>query len=320
MKFYLAPMEGITGYVYRNAYEKYFGNIDKYFTPFISTTSGRKFSTKELRDVSPDNNKNLNIIPQILTNHSKAFINTCLKLEQLGYREVNLNLGCPSGTVVSKNKGSGFLAQTQELDQFLYEIFEKNNMKISIKTRIGKDEPEELYKLMEIYNKYPIEELIVHPRTQKDFYKNTPNWDMFKDALSISKNPVGYNGDIYTADDYRKLMEKFPNLDTVMLGRGLIANPGLINLIEDIKPLDKNILKNFHDEILNNYIEVFKEDRNAMFRMKELWWYMIYIFSDNKKYGKKIKKSQSLDDYNEAVNSLFADQEIISGAGLFYEE
>ena len=105
-----------------------------------------------------------------------------------------------------------------------------------------------------------------------------------------------------------------------MLGRGLIANPGLINLIEDNKPLDKNILKSFHDEILNDYIEVFKEDRNAMFRMKELWWYMIYVFSDNKKYGKKIKKAQTLDAYSEAVDSLFEEQEIIGGAGLFYEK
>lgn len=318
MKYYLAPMEGITGHIYRNSHAKYFNNTDKYFTPFIVPTRGN-LSSKELRDILPENNKGLYVVPQILTNDSNGFISTCTKLQQLNYDEVNLNLGCPSGTVVSKDKGSGFLAKTEELDNFLYEIFEKNNIKISVKTRIGKENPEEIYKLMEIYNKYPIEELIVHPRTQKDFYKNKPNWDIFKDVLSLSTNSVGYNGDIYTIDDYSKLMNTFPDLKTVMLGRGVIANPGVINLIKNNIFLDKNILKDFHDEILNNYIEAFNEDRNAMFRMKELWWYMIYIFSDNKKYAKKIKKSQNLRDYNDAVSNLFAERDIIDGAGLFYE-
>lgn len=319
MKYYLAPLEGITGYVYRNSYAKYFNNIDKYFTPFIVPTSGKNLSNKDLRDVLPQNNKGLNIVPQILTNDSNGFISTCTKLQQLDYIEVNLNLGCPSGTVVSKNKGSGFLAKTEELDQFLYEIFEKNIMKISVKTRIGKDNPEEIYRLMEIYNKYPIDELIVHPRTQKDFYKNKPNWDIFENVLSLSTNPVGYNGDIFTVDDYNKLMEKFSDLKTVMLGRGIVANPGLMNLIKNNSYLDKSVLKDFHDEILNKYIGLFNEDRNAMFRMKELWWYMIYIFSDNKKYAKRIKKSQNLRDYSDAVSSLFVEQEIIDGAGLFHE-
>lgn len=320
MKYYLAPMQGITGYIYRNSYNKFFNDIDKYFTPFITPTSSERVNRKELKEILPENNEGLNIIPQILTNDSKGFINTCAKLKQLNYIQVNLNLGCPSGTVVSKNKGSGFLAKTEELERFLDEIFQSNTMKISIKTRIGKDDPKEAYKLIDIYNKYPIEELIVHPRTQKDFYKNTPNLDVFNDILSQSKNKVCYNGDIFTDHDYNELIKSFPKLDSVMLGRGIVANPGLVNLIKSDISLDKKILKEFHDEILNNYIEEFKEDKNAMFRMKELWWYMIYIFSDNKKYSKKIKKSQNLNDYNRAVSSLFAEQEIIKGAGLFCNE
>jgi len=190
-------------------------------------------------------------------------------------------------------------------------------MKISIKTRIGKDSPEEFYELIKIYNKYPIEELIIHPRTRQDFYGNKPNLEVFKDALSLSKNPVCYNGDIFTVDDNNKLIKTFPEVNTIMIGRGIIANPGLMNEIKNNNIIDKEVLKNFHDEILNKYIEVFNEEKNAIFRMKELWGYMIYIFSDNKKYAKKIKKSQRLSDYNEAVLSLFNDQEIIEGAGLF---
>ncbi|MBM7834760.1 tRNA dihydrouridine synthase [Clostridium sardiniense] len=317
MKYYLAPMEGITGYIYRNTYEKFFHNIDKYFTPFIVPNNSRSLKTKELRDILPENNEGMNIVPQILTNDSEGFIFTSRKLQQLGYNEINLNLGCPAGTVVSKGRGSGFLAKREELDKFLDEIYKIDDMKISIKTRIGKENPEEFYELIKIYNKYPLEELIIHPRTQKDFYGNKPNLDVFKDALSLSNSPVCYNGDIFTKSDYNKLIKAFPEVDTVMIGRGLLSNPGLMNEIKDNTFIDKKILKDFHDEIFNTYREVFNEDRNAILRMKELWGYMIYIFSDNKKYAKKIKKSQKISDYNEAVSSLFNDQDIIEGAGLF---
>lgn len=317
MKYYLAPLEGITGYIYRNTYEKYFHNIDKYFTPFIVPNKSRSFNTKELKDTLPENNKGINIVPQILTNNSEGFITLSGKLQQLGYKEVNLNLGCPAGTVVSKNRGSGFLAKREDLDMFLDEIFKMDHMKISIKTRIGKDDSEEFYELIKIYNKYPIEELIIHPRTQKDFYGNKPNLEVFKDALALSTNPICYNGDIFTANDNNKLIKSFPEVKTIMLGRGIIANPGLMNEIKSNTNIDKKILKDFHDELLNEYVELFKEDRNTLFKMKELWGYMIYIFSDNKKYSKKIKKSQKLSDYNEAVSNLFMEQEIIKGAGLF---
>ncbi|MBY0756835.1 tRNA-dihydrouridine synthase family protein [Clostridium sardiniense] len=317
MKYYLAPMEGITGYIYRNTYEKFFHNIDKYFTPFIVPNNSRSLKTKELRDILPENNEGMNIVPQILTNDSEGFIFTSRKLQQLGYNEINLNLGCPAGTVVSKGRGSGFLAKREELDKFLDEIYKIDDMKISIKTRIGKESPEEFYELIKIYNKYPLEELIIHPRTQKDFYGNKPNLEVFKDALSLSNSPVCYNGDIFTKSDYNKLIKAFPEVDTVMLGRGLLANPGLMNEIKENTFIDKKVLKDFHDEIFNTYREVFNEDRNAILRMKELWGYMIYIFSDNKKYAKRIKKSQKISDYNEAVTSLFNDQDIIEGAGLF---
>lgn len=320
MKYYLAPMEGITGYIYRNAYEKFFNNIDKYFTPFIVPNSSKSLKTKELRDILPENNEGLNIVPQILTNDSEGFITLTKKLQQLGYNEVNLNLGCPAGTVVSKFKGSGFLAKREELDRFLDEIYKMDDMKISIKTRIGKDSPEEFYELIKIYNKYPLEELIIHPRTRQDFYGGKPNLEVFKDALSLSTNPICYNGDIFTVEDHTKLVETFPEVDKIMIGRGLLANPGLMNKIKNNVSLDKKVLKDFHDEILNNYIEVFNEERNAMFRMKELWGYMIYMFSDNKQYAKKIKKAQKLLDYNEAVSSLFKEQQIIEGAGLFHNK
>lgn len=320
MKYYLAPMEGITGHVYRNAYKKYFDNIDKYFTPFIVPNQSLSLKTKELRDLLPENNLGLNIVPQILTNDAEGFILTANKLKQLGYDEINLNLGCPAGTVVSKKRGSGFLAFKDELDKFLDEIYKACDMKISIKTRLGKDSPEEFYKIIEIYNKYPLEELIIHPRTREDFYGNTPNLKIFEEALTLSKHSICYNGDIFTASNYNDIVDKFKEIDKVMLGRGILANPGLIGEIKENKFLTKETLKDFHDELFENYTILLNEDKNAMYRMKELWGYMSHIFTNNKKYYKKIKKAQKAKDYKEAVARLFEEQEIIKGAGLFTNE
>ena len=320
MKFYLAPMEGITGHIYRNSYEKYFHNIDKYFTPFIVPNQSVSLKTKELKDLLPQNNKGLNIVPQILTNDAEGFILTANKLKQLGYEEINLNLGCPAGTVVSKKRGSGFLAYPEELDKFLDEIYKIDNMKISIKTRLGKERADEFYKLIEIYNKYPLEELIIHPRTREDFYGNTPNLEVFKDALKLSKHSICYNGDIFTLNSYNKIINEFPEVNKVMLGRGILANPGLIGEIKNNEFANKEIIKMFHDGIFEKYTILLNEDKNAMYRMKELWGYMSHIFTNNKKYYKKIKKAQKAIDYKNAVNSLFIEQDIIKGAGLFNNE
>lgn len=320
MKYYLAPMEGITGHVYRNAYKKYFDNIDKYFTPFIVPNQSLSLKTKELRDLLPENNLGLNIVPQILTNDAEGFILTANKLKQLGYDEINLNLGCPAGTVVSKKRGSGFLAFKDELDKFLDEIYKTCDMKVSVKTRLGKDSPEEFYKIIEIYNKYPLEELIIHPRTREDFYGNTPNLKIFEEALTLSKHSICYNGDIFTVSNYNDIADKFKEIDKVMLGRGILANPGLIGEIKGNKFLTKETLKDFHDELFENYTILLNEDKNAMYRMKELWGYMSHIFTNNKKYYKKIKKAQKAKDYKEAVSRLFEEQEIIKGAGLFTNE
>lgn len=315
MKFYFAPMEGVTGYVYRNAHTALFHNVDKYFMPFIAAKQNGGLMTRELHDILPENNQGAIIIPQILTNSATDFIRTANQLKEFGYDEVNLNLGCPSGTVVSKKKGSGFLAHQEELNQFLAEIFREVDMKISIKTRHGRDSHEEFYDLIQLYNQYPMEELIIHPRIQKDMYKNTPNMEVFLDACKVSKNKICYNGDIFTAEDYKRVMEQCESIDRVMLGRGLIANPGLITEIVTGQPVDKAVLKEFHDRVYAQYQVVLSGERNVLFKMKELWFYMIHIFSDYDKYAKKIRKSQRLADYEEAVNSLFREQEIVRGAG-----
>ena len=307
MQFYMAPMEGITGYIYRAAYHKSFGNIDRYFAPFIMS---KKLNQKEIRDILPENNQGMELIPQILANRAEDFLAIAKAIESYGYKKVNLNLGCPSKTVVSKGRGSGFLAEPERLDTFLEEIFEKTPIRISIKTRIGKESPEEFVRLLDIYNQYPIEELIIHPRIQTDFYKNKPNWDMFEYAGTHSRHPLCYNGDICTTEEYERICQRFPGVSVVMIGRGILKNPGLVLAIRQGTQLEKERLRAFHDEIYREYQEVLFGEKTVLFKMKELWFYLASLFTNYEKYAKKIKKAEKLKVYETVVDALFEEQEL----------
>lgn len=305
MKYYLAPMEGLTTYIYRKAYHNHFHPLDKYYTPFIVPHINKDFNSREKNEILAEHNKGMNLIPQILTNNAEDFLRTANALRQFGYEEINLNLGCPSKTVVSKYRGSGFLAKPEELDRFLDTVFSRTDLKISIKTRIGKDSPDEFYELIKIYNQYPLTELIIHPRTQQDFYKNKPHLEIFSDALKLCRHIICYNGNIFTRSDYRNFTEQFPSVDRIMIGRGILSNPGLIGDLKEQKPLDFRALQSFHDEIYQSYQEIFSGSRNVLFKMKELWSYMIQLFPDSEKYAKKIRKSEKLQQYEQAVTALF---------------
>lgn len=329
IRLYLAPLEGITGHIYRNTLEKYFPGTDRYFTPFIAPDQKKILRTKERRDVLPEHNRTVELVPQILTNNAQHFLQTAEVLQEMGYGEVNLNLGCPSGTVASRKRGSGLLAYPDELDRLLDEIFSGTDMRISVKTRIGRDDAGEAFDLMEIYRKYPLSELIIHPRTQKDFYRGKADQELFgtllggfyqkeTDALKDCARPesrfvypICYNGDLLTVRDYCDFVQRYPQVDAVMLGRGVIANPGLIHQIRTGEPTDPEKLRAFGEEVLEGYREIFGEDRNALFRMKEIWMYQIHLFTNHEKYAKKIKKAQNLTEYRLAVDALFREQTLL---------
>ena len=311
MRLYLAPLEGITGWIFRNAVNQCFGGFDKYFVPFIRPNQMGHLSAREKKDILPEHNRNMYTVPQILTNRADDFIRTAKKLEEYGYSEVNLNLGCPSRTVVTKGRGAGFLAYPDRLDGFLEEIFEACDGKISIKTRLGMDDPEEFGRLLEIYNKYPVYELIVHPRVQKDFYRNTPDRAMFREILSESRIPVCYNGDIFTPDDYQEFIAEFPDVQRVMTGRGVLADPALGRRIRGGKGADKEELRRFHDMLYRGYCEEMSGDRTILYKMKELWTYLAPAFTNSKKYAKKIKKAEKCAVYESIIDELFEKEEAV---------
>ena len=317
MNLYFAPLEGIGGYIYRNAQADYFEKADKYFSPFLAPNQNRSISPKEYKDIAPEHNEGIYLVPQIMANNAEVFLKAVQELEQLGYQEVNLNLGCPSGTVVAKKRGAGFLSVPDELDEFFAQIYENElladkKVKLSVKTRLGMEEPEEFDRLLDIYNRYPFEELILHPRVQKDYYKNKPRLEYFEKALEKSTNPVCYNGDLFTIADYRRFKERFPSADRVMIGRGFIGNPALIEQIaaEESRTAttheDTARLRQFHDRIYHEYLKIMSGDKNTIHKMKELWFYQKPYFDNADKAFKKIRKSRNMAEYEAAVQEFFA--------------
>ena len=309
-KIYMAPMEGVTGFIYRNTFSRFFGGIDKYYTPFISPGEHKNFKSRELKDVLPENNEGLNVAVQMLTNNAELFIVTAHRMKDFGYKEVNLNLGCPSGTVVSKGKGSGFLSFPEKLDAFLDEIYNSladTGLDISVKTRLGRYEPDEFYELLDIYNKYPVSELIIHPRVQKDMYKNKPRMEFFDYAVKHSKNRLVYNGDICTVEDYENIINAYPDVSAVMLGRGLISNPGLAKQIIDGKQLDKDTLRAFYDALVDAYRAEIPAEKNVVFKIKENLFYLVNLFDDKDAYWKKIRKSDNLMELNSIARRAIDD-------------
>ena len=306
MKIYFAPLEGITGHIFRNAYNEIYGHIDKYFAPFISPSEKCPITPRERKDVTPENNKGFYLVPQILTCRSEHFIEGARELQAMGYTEINFNLGCPSGTVCAKGKGAGFLPETLALQKFLDDIYsyaESEGVKISIKTRLGYFNPDEFYDLLDIFNKYPVSELIVHPRIKSDFYKGEPRKEYYAYALEHSKCPLVYNGNIFTVKDYDEYSSSFGvSLDPVMLGRGLISDPYLADKLKGFSTeTDFAKFRRLHDTIYHGYQKVISPDINVLYKMRELWSYWQTLFDGKERDIKRLLKAKKYAEYEDVV-------------------
>lgn len=311
MNVYFAPLEGITGHIYRNTYEKLYGRVDKYFAPFIAPCEKYAMTPKERKDLLPENNEGIVLVPQILTNKAKNFIAASNELINLGYREINLNLGCPSGTVCSKGKGAGFLPETNALKAFLDEIYtyaDTKGVAISLKTRLGFYDADEFYDLVEIFNQYPVSELIVHPRIRSDFYKGEPRLEHYQYAVKNAKAPLVYNGNVFSKKDFDEISSKLnTTLDTVMLGRGLISKPGLINELESgDTTIDYKKFWELHDTVYHEYQKIMSPDINVLYKMKELWTYWKVMFEGHDKDIKKLLKTKKYAEYEDILRKIKA--------------
>ena len=293
MRYYYAPMEGLTDSIYRRLHHKYFGGIDRYYMPFISPTIHRTLTHKEDRELPSADSVDFCAIPQILTKVPEDFLWAAQVCADRGYQEVNLNVGCPSGTVVSMGKGSGMLRSPAELDAFLEAIFKDSPLPISVKTRLGLENPEDFVSLLEVFNRYPIKELTIHPRVRKDFYKEPVREEWFRYAYENSKNPLCYNGNIMTRDQADSVSVQYSGVDAVMIGRALIADPGML-----CGGTTAEALEGFLGELTEEYIREFGSARNAMFRLKENWGFLRHRFENSDKLWKQLRKTTDIHEYN----------------------
>lgn len=341
MLYYAAPMEGITTYIYRKAHARWYGGVDKYFTPFIA---GRKMTSRERRDILPENNTGLVLIPQILTNKADDFLDIAGRLASYGYDTVNLNLGCPSGTVTTKKRGAGFLSVPDALDAFLYEIYEKCPVQISLKTRLGVSDLTEWNRLLYIYAKYPVQELIIHTRLLQEFYTGRTHPEAYAEAMDRLRPagiPLCYNGDIISRENLLETLKKISDmngklhpdtdiateasadtalserndaLDRIMIGRGLLRNPALAKQLkqskqnsDDVNAEDRHdpeTLRAFHDEILDGYRQIMSGDLPVLFKMKDLWTYMIFAFTESDSMNAGLTTPYTVSN---SVNASFID-------------
>ena len=300
MRYYFAPMEGLTDSIYRRAHHKYFSGVDRYYMPFLSPTIHRSLTHREDRELPMADSEAFAAVPQVLTKVADDFLWAAQVCRDRGYDEVNLNVGCPSGTVVSKGKGSGMLRDTDALNRFLDEIFHGSVLPISVKTRLGLESPEEFPAILDIYNQYPIKELTIHPRVRKQFYNGSVDMDMFRYAAENSKNPLCYNGDLTSAEQINAVSLEFPMVESVMIGRGLVADPGLLCGGTDVAALEQ-----FMNALLAEYTVSFGGSRNAMFRLKENWGLLHTRFEGVDKLWKKLRKTTDLTEYKTITAEIF---------------
>ena len=323
MILYLAPMEGLTGSVYRRTHAAVIGGVDKYFTPFYSP-SANGLSKRELAELQEDDRAVT--VPQLLTRRAADCLLAVAQLHELGYTEVNLNFGCPSGTVSAKHKGAGFLLQPDEMQAFFEEVFSALDrvapgMRLSAKTRIGYGAESEFPAILSVYDRFPLAELIIHPRLRQDFYKGSPRLAAYAYAEKNTALPLCYNGDVFSAANYTSLLEKLPSISRVMVGRGAVADPTVFLALRGSPVADKRaLLRTFHDRLLEENSRRMGTGHNLLCRMADLWNYQCCLFENGFEACRRIRRAQSLAEYRAAVALLFREHALLPDGGYIPPE
>ena len=308
MNYYVAPMEGLTDRVWRQAHQKWFGWAGapaKYYAPFLSPPENRVLIQKKMAELAPEANPGAPVVPQLLAKDGALAAWMVGQLRQLGYTEVNLNFGCPSGTVTAKGKGSGMLRDLDKLDAFLAALFAEAEGPLTVKTRLGVEKPEEFAAVLEVYNRYPIAELTIHPRVMRQQYRGEADREAFAKALPTCKMPVCYNGDLTTVEQLRTLEADFPAVQSLMVGRGIIADPALFRQALGGPAATKEELRGYLDDLYHGYTALFGSAGCAISRMKGHWFYLIHRFDGSERLEKQLRKLREPWEYETVVNQIF---------------
>lgn len=308
MQYYTAPMEGLTDRIWRQTHQRWFGAPGapaRYYAPFLSPPENRVLIKKKMAELDPAANPGAPVIPQLLAKDGALAAWMVTELRRLGYTEVNLNFGCPSGTVTAKGKGAGMLRDPAKLEAFLDEFFSRTEGPVSVKTRLGVTRPEEFDTILDIYNRYPICELTIHPRVMRQLYRGEADRAAFAACLPRCRMPVCYNGDITTPAQLAALEAEHPALSGIMVGRGLIADPALLRQAVGGAPASKEELRGYLDELYHGYTALFGASSCAVSRMKAHWHYLICRFEGAEPLEKQLRKAREGWEYEVVVNQIF---------------
>ncbi len=308
-KIYQAPLQGFTDFSFRKVISESFGGIDKYFIPYLSFGKWREIKKSQLREVFPENNSDLPVVPQVLFSDVAEIYDLISILIDYGYPEINLNLGCPYPMATNKGRGAAWLEKPNDLNKILQELFDRGfPAKFSVKMRAGLTNDQDFRSIIETLNQFPLEEVIFHPRTASQMYTGKANPQLFTEAHSLLKHPMVYNGDIFSLDDLQEVQTLLPEQNNWMIGRGLLTNPALALQLKgevlDAKELRKK-KKEFHDVLLENYSRRLQGDSHILMKMNQFWTYFSESFENPHKAMKLVKKSGSLLKYNAAVVEIF---------------
>ncbi|MEA1968170.1 MAG: tRNA-dihydrouridine synthase family protein [Thermodesulfobacteriota bacterium] len=305
----LAPLQGFTDAVFRNVYTRHFSGLDEAMAPFISTMGQKRLKPSRIKDIHPENNKNLAVIPQILGNAAEDFIFLTRHIADLGHKTVNWNLGCPHSKITKKKRGSGLLPFPEEIDSFLEKVITEVPCTLSVKVRLGKKSDKEIFDLLPIFNKYPLKEIIVHPRTGIQMYEGKADANAFTEISNKTDHTLVYNGDITGKQRVEQIQRLCPGVNRFMIGRGILANPFLPEEIKGEK-INKNEsherIKAFHDDLFKTYDKIFSGPSHITGRMKGFWSYLGPSFKDSHKALKKILKTKNREQYLRASEHFFA--------------
>lgn len=307
LKIILAPLQGFTDVTYRNVFCDHFSGLDEAVAPFISTMGQQRLKPSRIKDVDIDKNTKLPVIPQILSNIADDFVFLANHLYEMGHKQVNWNLGCPHSKIAKKLRGSGLLNHPEKIDTFLDAALPRLKTTLSVKIRLGRYSNHEIHELLPVFDKYPLDEIILHPRTGVQMYTGTSDHDAFERARDASSHIFTYNGDIVDLSSFLIVKNRFSDIRSFMIGRGLLSNPFLAEEIKSIiKPSDPiERLKDFHDDLFNNYQTIFSGPGHLTNRMKGFWTFLGPSFKNSRKPLKKLLKSGSLKTYKQNVDAFF---------------
>jgi len=303
-----SPLQGFTDYKFRNAFNKYFGGIDTFYSPYIKLNGKLEIKKSYERDLLPENNLNLEVIPQIITNDADEFLFVADYVKQLGYKELNWNLGCPYPMVTKRGMGSGLICDFLKIDSILQKVHEQSDILVSMKMRMGYENSEEILNVLPVLEKFPLKNIAIHARIGKQLYKGGVDLDAFQRCIENTNHKLYYNGDITSVEKFKEMQQRFPSIDHWMIGRGLIANPFLPSMIKNNTskfPINKiEIFSQFHETIFQEYEQSLSGATHILLKMTSFWEYFSNLFSNPHKTFKKIKKAKSLKNYHQAVKEI----------------